>query len=470
VTQTTALSITRFARDQSLLSLAGAGLKRGGAVDITVNPYEYDSSMILIGASIRSLAETALEAGLNPRCIDFFRDSDLTRLLQQAGAEPPIQISSFSEAPEVVSRMPPHLPVVWTGGLENMPAVMSKIASQRHVCGAIPEVVAHINNPRHLQFFVDGTTCRTPEIIWENGPNLSKKWLIKPTYGAGGIGIRPFQQGGMLQPNEFFQQHVGGVPVSALYCHGKNGTELLTTSLQLTGIPELGGASMAFCGNIGPVSLPAQVLQSMTDVGQRAASAGLTGVFGADFMVSKDDLWLIEVNPRITASHEIYDILHDGPSVLERHIDECCGLPPDVAHPRRRISGNACLARLVVYASVAIQLKESDIQQLTAFQKLPGGSANSSASTTVTGSWISDIPTARKIEAGEPFCSVYHVLNPNDNGRFFESTNPGDARIDSLIRKYTNLQSLDTIKTALQWLSHLASELPSLRASQTTKY
>ncbi len=426
-----------------------------------MNSPDEHKALILIGASIRSLAASAIRAGYVPFCVDLFCDSDLTWILEEHGADRPIRLSSFADAPTALSKLPSHLPVVWAGGMENMPDVIDAISQQRTVFGPPTHAVEYVNHPQHLQACVNGTTCLTPDTRWTHPFDSSQEWLVKPIQGAGGIGIRPFCHDEPLENEAFLQRVVRGLPVSALYCHDPDGTELLTTSVQLIGTPNLGGNNMTFCGNIGPISLPRPVCRAILEVGRRVASMGLCGVFGADFVVSPNNVWLIEVNPRITASHEIPDLVLDGSSVLERHIAGCLGTAQPEKSDRRAAFRKRCVARLILYAVTDVEIKDSDVQQLGAFHQAPGSRSNASPHSSDSTSWISDIPTPSRISAGEPFCSVYHVLYRDHEGKLTAKPDPRRAEMDSLIAKYTGLKSLDTMSTAVQWMSHCESELAS---------
>jgi predicted ATP-grasp superfamily ATP-dependent carboligase len=52
--------------------------------------------------------------------------------------------------------------------------------------------------------------------------------------------------------------------------------------------------------------------------GLLAERHGLTGMFGVDFVITPDGLWLIEVNPRYTASVEVLERM-TGESLLGLH-------------------------------------------------------------------------------------------------------------------------------------------------------
>jgi predicted ATP-grasp superfamily ATP-dependent carboligase len=78
---------------------------------------------------------------------------------------------------------------------------------------------------------------------------------------------------------------------------------------QLIGEPELGAGPFAYCGSIGPVALSDRLQRQIVRCGEiLAAEFGLCGLFGIDFVVENDTVaWLTEVNPRYTASVEIFE-------------------------------------------------------------------------------------------------------------------------------------------------------------------
>ena len=55
-------------------------------------------ALILAGASVRSLAESAMACGLRPWCVDMFADADLNLLLQENGHPEPIRAAWSTRA------------------------------------------------------------------------------------------------------------------------------------------------------------------------------------------------------------------------------------------------------------------------------------------------------------------------------------------------------------------------------------
>ncbi|MFM7166121.1 MAG: ATP-grasp domain-containing protein [Planctomycetaceae bacterium] len=297
--------------------------------------------VLLAGASVRSLAESAVAAGLQPICTDFFGDRDLLDLLKCCGGQFLGRLDSFADLPGLLQAVPLAIPLCWAGGLENSPKVLDELhASGRLVSGGSPAAVSAVRQWRNLSRWVAGTGVMFPETVSAGFERSDGAWLLKPERSAGGAAVfrcsgsgnflSSVEAGGMLR-----QRYVAGMPISMMFLMRAGRAWLLGTSLQFCGWPSLGAGQREFlwCGNGGPVTLPKELQAMATAAACAIASgAGLCGVCGLDFVLSGGELWLLEVNPRIPASHWIYDCGCRGLS-LRLHL----GLDlPEPALPRRR--------------------------------------------------------------------------------------------------------------------------------------
>jgi predicted ATP-grasp superfamily ATP-dependent carboligase len=285
-------------------------------------------SILLCGASVRSLAESCITAGLRPLCIDFFADHDLKRSLQQGRGRFVARLNSFEDLPQALRRIRRSVPLVWAGGLENYSDVLRTLAEDRIVIGAAPEAVEAVRNPLNLANWVCRSDMQVPQILLGALPDAGQRWLQKSIRSSGGLGVhwmtrglptigRADDRGGSQRsedPQElphgsnYFQEFIDGVPLSATFVSGPDGVRSIGVSLQLVGWPSLGASDFLFCGNIGPICPPAWMSRRLLATAIPVANrSGLRGVFGLDFILKQGVLWLLEVNPRLTASHVIYD-------------------------------------------------------------------------------------------------------------------------------------------------------------------
>src|SRR5438094_8454470 len=91
-------------------------------------------TIIIFGGSVRAAAFSALKAGLQPWCADLFADADLQACC------PTIRIPSSCYPRNfagLLAKAPPG-PWMYTGGLENHPALVKRISSDRSLWGNSP--------------------------------------------------------------------------------------------------------------------------------------------------------------------------------------------------------------------------------------------------------------------------------------------------------------------------------------------
>lgn len=373
-------------------------------------------SLILCGASVRSLAQSAIAAGLRPLCVDFFEDADLTHMLGGGCGRFVGRIRTFAELPDVVRKIRCNIPVLWAGGLENHTSVLREIMAQRAVIGPDPKIVDLLRQPRNFAGWLSQSGLNVPHLASPDNANVDCLWLRKPNCGSGGLGIRPVQpvsaQPDRIQPKttseEFLQEYIDGVPMSAVFCSDHLGVGLLGTSIQLVGWPSLGASDFLFCGNVGPISPGEDVSRQLILAAESLVNhTGLKGIFGVDFVLRQGDAWFIEVNPRLTASHMLYEnpASHHGErrSLVTRHL-AAFGWRPADGNARRRQRPRAAdakevrvQARLILWANQDVQFRDSlypSSHPAWTFADLPQpGSA---------------------IAAGSPLCSVHVTAGSQD--------------------------------------------------------
>lgn len=93
-------------------------------------------------------------------------------------------------------------------------------------------------------------------------------------------------------------------------------------TLQLTGVP---GSRFVYRGSLAPWPVASTVLSRLSDVGAVLVEAfGLIGLFGVDLVLRGEAPWVVEVNPRYTASVEALELAYRVP-LLAAHREACEG-------------------------------------------------------------------------------------------------------------------------------------------------
>ncbi len=265
------------------------------------------TDVLVLGASARAAAFSALRAGLSPWCVDLFADADLCArcpCLRLAGPYP----NGFRAA---IDRAP-NSPWLYTGGLENYPFLIGQLADLRPLWGNGPAELVKARDPVVLAGAARAVGVPAPLVL--RGPSETSRtgrWLSKPLQGAAGIGIL-FDDGDEdhdQRPGCYLQQFIEGEPVAALFAAVGRSAHLLGLTRQLVGERWLGAPGpFRYCGSIGPRPMSDDLGQSLTRLGERLTErCGLRGLFGIDGILREDGFWPVELNPRYPASVEVLE-------------------------------------------------------------------------------------------------------------------------------------------------------------------
>ncbi|MEX2286170.1 MAG: ATP-grasp domain-containing protein, partial [Planctomycetaceae bacterium] len=134
--------------------------------------------------------------------------------------------------------------------------------------------------------------------------------LIKPVRGASGRGIKTWRgsASSTLRETHFYQKRIEGLPCSAVFVATHDRTYLVGLSRQRIGDPAFNAASFAYCGSSGPIFFDAAITRQIEKTGDVVARrARLRGLFGIDLVFDGTAAVPIEINPRYTASVEIFE-------------------------------------------------------------------------------------------------------------------------------------------------------------------
>jgi predicted ATP-grasp superfamily ATP-dependent carboligase len=274
-------------------------------------------TLLIVGASARAAAFSALRAGWRPWCADLFNDADLTACCPTAPLEPGTYPRGLLAA---VAQGPPG-PLIYTGGLENHPGLIRQLSRERTLWGNDGRVLRAVRSPRTLASIFQGGGIPHPAVYFRADDIADQgRWLIKPLAGAGGAGIRFWDR---LEPpkgkRRYFQQWMEGDPCSAVFAGDGLAARLLGVTRQLVGEPWLHAGPFAYCGSIGPLAVSPPVQSHLECLGDALVKgSGMRGLFGVDFILQDNAPWPVEVNPRYTASVEVLEYAR-GLSALAIH-------------------------------------------------------------------------------------------------------------------------------------------------------
>lgn len=153
--------------------------------------------------------------------------------------------------------------------------------------------------------------------------NKSKQYIIKPIKGSGGLGVNLLNNDSynQLNDNEFIlQEYINGKSVSSSVLATKNDAKTIINSRLLTTHDYNNGNDFIYIGNILPYNK-----EEMNEISSKLIKKlKLIGSNGVDYILKEDELYIIEVNPRIQGTYECVEEVY-GINMLEAHIKACKG-------------------------------------------------------------------------------------------------------------------------------------------------
>ena len=308
-------------------------------------------SLSILGASARSAAQSARRAGLIPSGADLFADQDL-----HGECATVVRVSDYPRGLVDAAARLPIGPWMYTGGLENHPEVVDQLSAQRTLLGNPGAVLRRVRDPWQLSSVLTSHGLLSPTVHRDTTRLPNERWIRKPLQSCGGQRVSTVGQddGESADADFFYQRLVSGVPHSAVYLAGRQSACLVGLTRQLVGTAWTGARHFQYAGSVGPV-IPAEHCRTqLVHLGNVVAAAfQLRGLFGVDLILA-DGVWVLEVNPRYTASIEILEMGFDWSAVRD-HLRACHGespQPPD-SGPVRHCGKAIVYARREVVISPA---------------------------------------------------------------------------------------------------------------------
>jgi len=331
--------------------------------------------ILLVSLTARMLAELARREGHEVLALDRFGDLDLQRLcpsvsiLRDLGGHG--GMAALVDAAEGI----PAPYVIYGAGLENRPALVARLAAGRTLLGCSPHTLRRVRDPALL-----GASLRSAGLAYpttysaREAPgqaDRARRWLRKPRRGGGGRGVREWRGGG-LGAGLVVQERIAGLPCSAAAVADGRSAALLGVSEQLIGRRALGARGYAWCGNVVPPRLPAPERHALAEAARAicahlGAAFGLRGLFGVDMVWDGERAWVVEVNPRPTASLETIEALQ-GVRPFTAHLEACAGRLPAV---RSFADPVGAAGKAVVFATEDVRVPDTSAWAARGIRDVP---------------------------------------------------------------------------------------------------
>ena len=270
-------------------------------------------TILIISFNARYIASSAKKAGYKVYCISHHFDQDLKRYIDGG--------ICFDEEP---SDIRPYLKnfdfdhVVLGSGFEDANVDRSS------VLGNDPKISGKVLNKVWLSEKLDDLNIKQPRIF--NKDNVEYPCIAKPIKGGGGHKNYLVEDRSMLpDENEYFlQEYITGLPLSVSVLSDNEKAKAITLNEILVGRKSLDQIKpFGYCGNVTPYD--SKYKDEMFRISERLITElGLVGSNGVDFMINKNGIYVLEVNPRFQGSLESVEMA-TGCNIFKAHTDAING-------------------------------------------------------------------------------------------------------------------------------------------------
>ncbi len=304
--------------------------------------------------SARQLAQAAAQAGLGVVAFDVFGDRDTCAAASRwvpIGAQGSLSIDAarLLEALGSLARTGAVQGWIAGSGFEGQPELLEQGAALLPLLGTAGADVRRVRDPKTFFGTLDALRVAHPEVR-HGTAGLGAGWLVKDFGACGACHIRragnaagssrdfslslreraqpspqPSPASGRgsktLSDSQYAQREATGTPMSASFIGNGRRALLLGCNQQL--VREFEGGPYRFHGVIGPLPVPAPVRRELAQMLDSLTEAfALRGLGSLDFMLEGHTIRVLEINPRPSASLELYPQVGDQP-VLQAHLAAC---------------------------------------------------------------------------------------------------------------------------------------------------
>ena len=309
----------------------------------------------VIGFNARPIAASLKKQGALAYVSDYWGDLDLPEVSTDC-------IAVLSPTPGVRQRQPLELPLheslidnfrfltndveldylIVGSGFDDHPDLLAEFYTSGTLIGSAPNPIKSARNHSYVKSLEPYMQCNTPlhaeyhsfDELKEGVNGREFPYLIRPLHSGGGSGIRYIgnqddlkrfliaKQDEGKQHSFAIQKYYRGHDYSCSVLSTGSDAKAVSVQAQLVGSPSAGrNCDFAYCGNFYPSGLHPTLEKKIVKTSEYLSTTlGLKGSIGFDFVVDeKNEIYLMEINPRIQGTLEMLEIAGDI-SITEEHV------------------------------------------------------------------------------------------------------------------------------------------------------
>ena len=341
-------------------------------------------TIIIAAIASRAYAQAAVRAGFEVIAIDAFNDVDtqisckqVFQIDMQNGQFDATQLLAVLDKIELSHGLGLCLGLCFGAGFEAQPALLTSINQRILLIGNLAKTVADCKNQHTFFAFCDAHNMSHPATQLQR-PKHTKNWLEKRIGGSGGAHIKAVLPLDLPQQlSVYYQQIQAGTPYSCLFLADAKNTQVIGFNQQWCNSSVL--LPYRYGGAVSHADLTDAIKNKIEAFVQVATQKfNLRGINSCDFLLENDAIFMLEINPRLSATLDLYRAAKGD--FFSAHIAACAG------HLKNwPVTEKLSRAHHIVYANKLAHVPHS--------MDWPD--------------WVCDIPQPNSaIPAGAPLCTV----------------------------------------------------------------
>lgn len=337
------------------------------------------NTIIIAAISSRSYVQAAVEAGFEVIALDAFADVDTKKFAKviqldvnngQFHSEQLLQALKQLDLSSCIG-------FAYGAGFEAQPDLLKQIALIVPIIGNSTEVLEQCKQPRDFFSLCDAYNMPYPETVFEK-PTNTLGWLQKTVGASGGEHVKSVLPLDLSSTRQvYFQKKQSGKPISCLFLADRKKALILGFNEQWCSPTVM--SPYRFGGVVSQAELNEdgqnQLIQFIQAVTQKLS---LKGINSCDCIVQDNEVFVLEINPRLSASLALYKA--NRGNLFDAHVA-------------------ACLGKLVEWPVVDTQSRAMQVIYAEQIAKVPVAMD--------WPEWVCDIPQPNSvIPSGAPICTV----------------------------------------------------------------
>jgi predicted ATP-grasp superfamily ATP-dependent carboligase len=292
--------------------------------------------IVVIGYSVRYIICSGSRAGYEMYAADAFGDVDTKRCAKKYFLLNPLQLhADIKLLKKEIGKVDG---MIIGSGFERADFDFLNAEDRRKILGNAPEKMKEVANKEWLSSRLDDLGIPHPltytggEIVEgeEKAKHFHYPVVAKPAYGGGGTANffcndeKELVRWAKQLPDFLYQEYIKGEHTSVSLISSKREAISVSVNEQLIGLDSLcAPGPFVYCGNISP--FVTKISEQMCEVAEELAmKLELIGSNGVDFVVTDDELFVIEVNPRFQGSLDTVE-LSTGLNLVDAHVKAAKG-------------------------------------------------------------------------------------------------------------------------------------------------